>query len=137
MLFRRFYAFATLMKKGLLYILIAIICINSFSKQLYKIPVLMVHYTEHHALDGRVGFVSFLAMHYWDSNSGNFKDEHDSQLPFKKFEHEAFSQPLTLPVSIAFALRMEPNFKSVFPDYHTPHFENAPVGSIFKPPRLA
>ncbi|HMV08473.1 MAG TPA: hypothetical protein PK325_13430 [Cyclobacteriaceae bacterium] len=125
------------MKKALLYILIAIICINSFSKQLYKVPMLIVHYTEHHALDSRVGFVDFLAMHYWDSDSSNSRDERDSQLPFKKFEHEAFSQPMTVPVSIAFALPMEPNFKSVFPDYHAPHFENAPVGSIFKPPRVA
>ena len=125
------------MKKGLLYILIAIICVNSFSKQLYKVPVLVVHYTEHHALDSRVGFIDFLAMHYWDSDAGSKGDERDNQLPFKKFEHEAFSQPMTVPVSIAFALRSEPNFKSVFPAYHEPQVENAPVGSIFKPPRLS
>lgn len=125
------------MKKVLLYILIVIVCISSFSKQLYKVPVLIVHYTEHHARDSRVGFVDFLAMHYWDSDSSSLGDERDSQLPFKKFEHEAFSHPMTIPVSIAFSLRNEPNFQSVFSDYQAPQFENAPVGSIFKPPRVA
>lgn len=131
-----FYTFATPMRKVLLYILLAIVCINSFSRQLYKIPVLLVHYAEHYTRDSTVGFVDYLAMHYAQQQISDNDDERDNQLPFKKFEHEAFSQPMTVPAALAFTLAAEPNFKTVFPDYHAPHFENAPIGSIFKPPRL-
>lgn len=118
--------------------MIAIVCMNSFSlKQLDKVPMLVVHYQEHHQLDPDVNFVDFLGMHYWGTDLNDNDDDRDNELPFKKFDHDVINAPMTLPVSIAFVVTPAPNFNTLFSDYQTPHFENAPTGSLFKPPRLA
>lgn len=125
-------------KNIVLHIVIGVVCINSFSlQQLYKIPMLVVHYQEHHALDASVGFIDFLGMHYWGTDLNDDDDDRDNELPFKKFEHDAISQPLDFPVSVALTLHTPPNYNTVFSRYQAPHFENAPMGSLFKPPRVA
>lgn len=99
--------------------------------------MLAIHYQEHHQLDPSISFVDFLGMHYWGTDLNDNDDDRDNELPFKKIEHDAISQPLAVPASIIFSLTSEPNFNTVFSDYQTPHFENAPTGLLFKPPRLA
>jgi Fe-S-cluster formation regulator IscX/YfhJ len=125
------------MKVAAHYILLAIVCVNSFSlQQLYKVPMLAIHYQEHHQLDPSVDFIDFLAMHYWGTDLNDNDDDRDNELPFKKIEN-AVSPMMVVPASLAFTITQQPNFSSASPEYQTPHFENAPTGSLFKPPRLA
>lgn len=125
------------MRKSLLYILLGIICINTFSlKQVYKLPILIVHYGEHHEIDPSVDFIDFLGMHYWGTDLNDNDDERDNELPFKKIEQGAISQVMAVPTGHTFTLAVEPNFNTLFFGYQAPHFENVPTGAPFKPPRL-
>lgn len=98
--------------------------------------MLAIHYQEHSQLDPSVSFMDFLAMHYWGTDLNDQDDDRDNELPFKKYEHASIS--MAIPTTItSFLLTSEPNFKTLFSAYRTPHFENAPTGSLFKPPRIS
>lgn len=99
-----------------------------------KLPVLVGHFMEHHQLDHNVGFVDFLAMHYWGTDLNDDDNDRDMQLPFKN-------------VSLHFSDSAVPHFKSALAQH--PTFSNLVIqhvfdnddlpqpalGSLFRPPR--
>ncbi len=54
--------------------------------QVLKSTQLVQHYIEHRAINNEVGFIEYLAMHYWGQDANDSDDEKDMQLPFKRFE---------------------------------------------------
>ena len=54
--------------------------------QLFKLPVLLEHYTEHQVKDATLSFTSFLYRHYFTDHSSDGHNDRDNQLPFHSHE---------------------------------------------------
>ncbi|MBC9797091.1 hypothetical protein [Sinomicrobium weinanense] len=102
-------------------------------QQLFKVPVLFQHYTEHQKNCGDLGFVDFLAMHYWGEDFNDEDDDRDMQLPFKTVDpgvaHSVFIPTrMYTPVGITQYIphsRINSQ-KSLHPNPH--------LGDLFRPP---
>lgn len=103
--------------------------------QVFKLPSLVCHFTEHKSLDNKIGFTDFLAMHYWGEDLNDNDDEKDMQLPFKKIDLQQ-SGFLYIPATISYTFRnVSWPFKADYgPDRSQVHF-NTHLGSLFRPPR--
>lgn len=124
-------------KKGIIIILLAIMTINSLSlQQLFKIPVLIVHYFEHQERGTPITVTEYLSMHYWGTDINDNDQDRDMQLPFKKMDigqslHVLFVySPIELvngdfPVGRSYSI------------IESQHHSSSHLGSLFKPPRLA
>lgn len=55
--------------------------------QLFKIPQLFTHYTEHHNTNNELSFSEFLHMHYSTDDDHDADKEKDMKLPFKSHEN--------------------------------------------------
>lgn len=61
---------------------------NSYGYQLFKLPKLVMHYEQHHKNNPSIGFVDFIAMHYWGDDGNPSDDNEDNQLPFKDIHYD-------------------------------------------------
>lgn len=103
--------------------------------QVFKLPVLIAHYLEHHQQDERIGFLDFLSMHYWGKDLNDNDQDRDNQLPFKSVGNLAAFQP-AIPVTRPLLAKHEPYEARV----HQPLFQenNLPdpaLSSLFHPPK--
>jgi hypothetical protein len=72
------------MQKNLALILILIYFItNTEFVQLFKLPILISHYYQHHKQNHSISFTDFLAMHYGGDDGTSADDDTDRQLPFQ------------------------------------------------------
>nr|WP_222166564.1 hypothetical protein [Edaphocola aurantiacus] len=75
------------MKRLLLHIIIVLFILDTTSLyQVFKVPSLISHYTDHKTRNPAIGFMDFLSMHYWGEDINDNDDEKDMQLPFKKID---------------------------------------------------
>jgi hypothetical protein len=75
------------LKKVLLYIIFVVLALDTTSLyQVFKLPSLFGHFTEHKLRNRNIDFIEFLAMHYWGEDLNDDDDEKDMQLPFKKID---------------------------------------------------
>jgi hypothetical protein len=125
------------LRKAILHILMIIVILDTTSLcQVFKLPSLVQHFTEHKALNKEISFLDFLSMHYWGDDMDDDDDEKDMQLPFKKIDLQQ-SAFLFIPVSTSFIF--DSKSWTVSRDYHQykpqVHY-NSHIGSLFRPPQV-
>ena len=59
---------------------------NTAIREVLKIPQLISHFDQHHALNPQISFIDFLEMHYYGEDLDDNDDEEDMKLPFKKID---------------------------------------------------
>jgi hypothetical protein len=123
-------------KKGIIFVLLAIIAINSLSLQEFlKIPVLVAHYFEHQQRGPSITFIEYLSMHYGGKDINDNDQDRDMQLPFKKVDLSHASQTLFAESEVELVTDILPLtncFTFLEPQLHS----STHLGSLFKPPRL-
>lgn len=123
-------------KRGILFVLLVILTVNSLSlQQLFKVPVLIVHFFEHQERNESITFLEFLSMHYWGNDIDDNDQDRDMQLPFKKADLDHSSQTFFMQLStelVAEHFSLESVYTVLEPQHHT----SSHSGSLFKPPRL-
>jgi hypothetical protein len=108
--------------------------------QLFKIPLLITHYNEHHELNSGVTFFMFLKMHYFNGDPRDSDYDTDMQLPFKTNSYAvtanfSFSLPayiqsfLPLVTSQELPVNYSKFFSVWIPSVH--------LNDIFQPPRIS
>lgn len=60
---------------------------NTEAGQVFKLPQLFTHYTEHKQLDHSLGFIEFLLMHYGGDDGTDTDNDQDQQLPCHNIHH--------------------------------------------------
>ena len=123
-------------KRGFLYILFLVVMLNDTSlNQFLKLPVLLAHFTEHLQQDSRIGFVQFLAMHYWGTDLNDNDDDRDAQLPYKKVDLHSIDHPI--PPIFKPAIEEHPDFSSVIvqPVFNNDLLPQPALESLFRPPK--
>ena len=124
------------MRKIWIFISYCIFFLNSTSlHQLFKIPFLVTHYTEHNRLNSEVSVIDFLSMHYWGTDLNDNDQDKDMQLPFKKASASAFFQlyfPLSKPTVEEQPLPASGMPQPVFRQQSVP---DPAFNSLFRPPR--
>jgi len=103
--------------------------------ELYKLPVLFEHYSEHQQRNANVSFTDFLSMHYFGQDLDDNDDNRDMQLPFKKLDihpvHHHFTPPITGVKLKSAVFRIALNYPGYLPSYTLNPLLSAP----FRPPR--
>lgn len=59
--------------------------------ELFKLPALITHFTEHRSEDQSISFLRFLQLHYFNGNPKDADYDRDMQLPFKNGEYTLVS----------------------------------------------
>lgn len=124
--------------KNYLGILLLLVYVGSTTEfyQLFKTPLLVVHYWEHSVQGERMGLLDFMTMHYFNGDLRDEDYERDMQLPFKTF----LSQPdigVSLPVPpITLMLKLPCMASQTAPvfGYLSPALKPH-TASIWQPPR--
>lgn len=76
------------MKKFIsIFILAAYLCSYTELNELLKLPLLLIHYTEHSSQDQNLSFTDFLHMHYHHDHDNDGDDAADRNLPFKSHDN--------------------------------------------------
>lgn len=104
--------------------------------QLFKVPQLLKHYTEHHNTNNGLSFSEFLSMHYSTVDDHDADIEKDMKLPFKSHEncshivlsipHSDINQPLFIPTKEHSLLRLRMKQSTAY---------SADLPSIWQPPK--
>ena len=122
--------------KRLLAISVILLYVNSNTEfhEVFRLPLLVEHFTEHKKLVGDISFWEFLVMHYKTNAS---HDADDSRLPFKDPAHSFTASTLAIPIH-KIILRDTPIIAEVS---HISSYKESFIAShlsdIFQPPRLA
>ncbi len=122
-------------KKALAYILLFLLAADVTElHQLFKLPILFQHFSEHKERNTQVGFVDYLAMHYWGDDMDDDDNDRDMQLPFKKADVH-ITQPVFLPTVRLFSTKalVLPVTKT-YPQYTHQHCPDRALSSPFRPP---
>ena len=76
------------MRKKLAILLISLHLLgNTEAGQVFKLPQLFTHYTEHKELENSLGFMEFLFMHYGGDDGTDADNDRDQQLPCHNINH--------------------------------------------------
>lgn len=111
---------------------------NSSLGELFKLPELMIHFTEHRALNQNIDIFDFISMHYLGNDLNDNDQDRDMQLPFKKISSHFSFQIASIPnLSFVPKEKME-----VFDTYQHIIFKiNRPkdpaLAALFRPPCFA
>lgn len=111
---------------------------NGSLGELFKLPELMTHFSEHRTLNHNIGIFEFLSMHYLGNDLNDNDQDRDMQLPFKKVSSHFSFQIASIPKpSILDKENME-----VFDSYLRIIFKNnrlkdPALAELFRPPCLA
>lgn len=70
---------------------------NSSLGELFKIPDLFSHFTEHHKADKNINLFDFISMHYLGNDLNDNDQDKDMQLPFKKINTHFSFQIASIP----------------------------------------
>jgi len=105
--------------------------------QLVKVPVLLSHYKEHKASNGKITFFGFLTMHYFN---GAPHDNTDMDLPFKTTSaaiiiHNSPSAPV--PVITLIPSAAASDVRVNFSHYYSSWIPSVSSKDIFQPPRYS
>ena len=108
---------------------------NSSIGELFKLPDLLNHFTEHQAANKSIDLFDFISMHYLGNDLNDNDQDKDMQLPFKKINTHFSFQIASIPHS---SLITEKRF-DVFDTYLPVLFKNnrpkdPALASLFRPP---
>lgn len=103
-------------------------------REVFKLPVLVEHFTKHRSLNPEMSFADFFEMHYiHDVKDGDYKE--DKKLPFKSYEGHHHTQEIFLSkwqksfsIFFIFFEDKESDF------YYVERFYTSDIPSIFRPP---
>lgn len=111
---------------------------NSSLGELFKLPELLSHFTEHRAINKDISIFEFISMHYMGNDLNDNDQDRDMQLPFKKIDGHFSFQIASFPSS-----RFVPESKfEVIDTYLQVLFKNnrpkdPALASLFRPPCCA
>ncbi|WP_162915625.1 hypothetical protein [Paraflavitalea soli] len=126
------------MKKGCLYILFFILLLNDTSlNQFVKLPVMLAHFTEHRQRDSQIGFIQFLAMHYWGTDLNDNDNDRDAQLPYKKVDIHSIDHPVIPTIRPVIEKHLVLSSVVVQPVFNNDLLPQPALGSLFRPPKIA
>jgi hypothetical protein len=102
--------------------------------EMFRLPVLVEHFTEHKKLVGDISFWEFLVMHY---NTNVSHDADDNKLPFKDPAHSFTAPTLAIPIHkiILGDTQLVAEVSHVSSYQET--FIASHLSDIFQPPRVA
>ena len=122
--------------KHLLAISLIVLYVNSNTEfhELFRLPVLVEHFTEHKKLVGDISFWEFLVMHYKTNTS---HDSDDSRLPFKDPAHSFTSSTLAIPIHKIILSETQFIAEVSHLSSYNESFIASHLSDIFQPPRLA
>jgi len=116
---------------ALILIVIHSLCLH----QVYKFPMLFIHFFEHQQRDNKISVLDFLSMHYWGQDLNDNDQDRDNQLPFKKadsnmshFSSFLHSTGITISPFIGHPVKFNNTYKSVF--------SNENLTAPFRPPKI-
>jgi hypothetical protein len=123
------------LKKLLLHIIIIVTSLNIVTlNQFSKLPVLLVHYTEHQEQNSKITLLEFLSMHYWGADIKDNDDKKDKQLPFKSLSSSnllSFTQPVQFSIRLRLPIIIAEPKRSVYAPAFVP---NEVSSSLLRPP---
>ena len=126
-------------KKSALVLLSVFLLANTELHQLFKLPVLVHHFFEHHQDAQDKSFFHFLSDHYSSKpgHSHNDNNEHDN-LPFKTSDCAAIHTSLAFNPHHHFSF-CEPQFipEKVLVPYNEVIYSSAILNSIWQPPQFS
>lgn len=111
---------------------------NSSIGELFKLPDLLTHFTEHQTADKSIDLFDFISMHYVGDDFNDRDQDKDMQLPFKKitapfpFQIGVMPDILTIPKEKISALD---TYLQILFKNHPP--KNPALAALFRPPCYA
>jgi hypothetical protein len=123
-------------KQVIICILLPLFLLNGSLNEVFKLPVLFTHFTEHCQQDPELGLMDFISMHYWGDDHNDQDEDRDNQLPFKKTaDHSSFQIAIFPPVKPVPEERLLFPGKSSVPVPQDAHLPNRTPDSLFRPPQ--
>lgn len=105
-------------------------------KELFKLPLLFTHYTEHSSHDQNLSFADFLTMHYHHEHDNDGDDAADRSLPFKSHDNcVASSFNLYVQTSGIYIKPLETEL-AIVQTQQTNFFYPSFSANIWQPPKL-
>ncbi|WP_051666286.1 hypothetical protein [Pedobacter sp. R20-19] len=122
--------------KLIVILLFPIIIFNASICEVLKTPQLVFHYLQHHEIDSKITFLTFLEMHYLGNDLNDNDEDEDMKLPFKKIDgHHSISIAVPSEVIVLLNFIPTPISDSIQSEYTFLHSNPSP-GSLFRPPML-
>jgi hypothetical protein len=113
---------------------IVFFCSSTEFIELFKLPLLVQHYSKHKTETGSLSLFTFLKHHYSKESKNDNDDNEDSQLPFKTL-NDNYTALVYLPVRSFIILNVVEDVLS-----HNSHYSNGKffnlIPPIFHPPDL-
>ena len=123
--------------KNLILIISSVIFLSSSTElhELFRLPLLLEHYSKHCSEDRHLSLIDFLEIHYSANHPNDQDDDDDNQLPFK-----SKGNLIHVDTGVSFPWEAEEK-QNFFPAKNLIilYAEDVPVNrsfSIFRPPRL-
>lgn len=129
-----------MLKKAILIFLLSmyVISITELS-QLFKIPVLIEHFSEHQSKNKNISFFGFLYSHYSQADDNDGDEDKERNMPFKShdtcisllspnFIVNSFHVTVSKPVF---------NYKKTYASYTEQFLTSAHLNSIWQPPKFS
>lgn len=122
--------------KRFLAISLLVLYINSNTEmhEVFRLPVLVEHFTEHKQLVGDISFWDFLVMHY---NTNVSHDADDNKLPFKDPAHSFTAPTLAIPIHKIILSDTQLIAEVSHGSSYQETFIASHLSDIFQPPRVA
>ncbi|MCE3296200.1 MAG: hypothetical protein K0R65_1914 [Crocinitomicaceae bacterium] len=86
--------------------------LNGSLRELFKVPVMITHFTEHQKVNEDLSLLEFLSMHYVGDDMNDKDQDRDMELPFKKIDISLSLEIIAVPLA-----KLDFEKKQIF---HTP-----------------
>jgi hypothetical protein len=127
-----------LLKKLIAILFLSIYAVSATElHELFKLPNLIEHFTEHQSEDNTTSLIDFLLAHYTSLDDGDGDKTKDMELPFKS-NHNGFNISNTGLHSfnnIQLAIKTTPIESKIYNTYSTDFISSAYLSSIWQPPK--
>jgi len=116
--------------------LLILLCANTETGQLLKLPGLIHHYLEHHKDDAGISFADFLHKHYdEEKNHPSHNNEHE-KLPFKSHDLGFSQTTLVYQPMTGFEFKTDkPASTKGSVNYSTDFYSSSFLSRIWQPPK--
>lgn len=121
--------------------LIAILFLASYTTafcevhELFKIPFLIEHFSEHKSKNTEMSFGDFLVTHYINQLTITDDFQDDQQLPFRHGEHSGLVT-VTADNPIHYTIEAPTSLYQIYPIYHEQYLLSDIKFKIFQPPKF-
>ncbi len=113
-------------------------CASTEIAQLFKLPVLIHHYLEHHDDDNGISFMGFLHKHYSEGISHSSHNNEHKELPFKTHQSIFAQVNLVFQVPVGYESKIDkPISKDKIIIYPETFHCSFAISKIWQPPRIS